>query len=182
MVQKRNNVELEIIDLLFKKENHVRGISKKLNESHSTISRKLNYLKDENAIDYVREGKNKVFFLKKNIVAQSYILTSEIHKLIKLLRICPELSVIFEEMLNKTDEKLIILFGSYAKGLAKKDSDIDVYIETKNKTVKKIVEDINSKISVKIGTFDIDSPLVKEIIKDHIIIRGVEKFYEKQFS
>ena len=61
MVQKRGNLELDIIELLLRSENHVRGIAKKLNESHSTISRKLNNLKKENVIDSRREGKNKIF-------------------------------------------------------------------------------------------------------------------------
>ena len=97
-----------------------------------------------------------------------------------LLRKYPELSVLFEEILRRTDEKLIVLFGYYAKGLAKKDSDIDLYIETKDRNVKKAIEDIHSKISIKIGTFDTKSPLIKEIIKDHVIIRGIEVFYDKQ--
>ncbi|MBD3304014.1 ArsR family transcriptional regulator [Candidatus Woesearchaeota archaeon] len=45
MVQKRNNIELDIIELLIKHENHVRGIAKSLNTSHSAVSRKLNSLK-----------------------------------------------------------------------------------------------------------------------------------------
>ncbi len=180
MVHKRDNLELEVVELLLKSENHVRGIAKKLNESHSTISRKSNNLKKENVIDSRKEGKNKILFLKQNLITKSYILQAELHKLTKLLRNHPELSIIFEEILNKTDENLILLFGSYAKGLAKKDSDIDIYIETKSRNVKKSIEDIHSKINVRIGTFDIKSPLIKEIIKDHVIIRGIEVFYDKQ--
>lgn len=180
MVQKRYNMELDIINTLLKSENHVRGIAKKLNESHSTMSRKLNNLKKENVIDSRKEGKNKIFFLKNNIISRSYILKAELHKLTKLLREHPELGVIFEEILKKTDEKLIVVFGSYAKGLAKADSDIDIYIETRNRNTKKTVEDIHSKINVKIGPFDIKSPLIKEIIMGHIIIRGIEVFYEKK--
>ena len=119
------------------------------------------------------------FFLKKNLVARNYIYKAELNKLTKLLRKHPELGVIFEEILNKTDEKLVMLFGSYAKGLEKKDSDIDIYIETKNRRIKERVEDINSRIKVKLGAFNKKSLLIKEIIKDHIIIRGVEEFYEK---
>ena len=179
MVQKRNNLEMDIIELLLKVDNHVRGIAKKLNEPHSTILRKLNNLKKENVIDSRKEGKNKIFFLKKNLLSKNYILQAELHKLTKILRHNPELSIIFEEILKKTDEKLIVLFGSYAKGLAKKDSDIDIYIETQSRSVKKIVEEIHSKINVKIGAFDTKSPLIKEIIKDHVIIRGIEVFYDK---
>ena len=180
MVQKRNNLEMDIIELLLKADNHVRGIAKKLNESHSTILRKLDNLKKENVIDSRKEGKNKIFYLKKNLVSRTYILHAELHKLTKLLRHNSELSIIFEDILKKTDEKLIVLFGSYAKGLAKKDSNIDIYIETKSKNVKKTIEEIHSKINVEIGTFDTKSPLIKEIIKDHVIIRGIEIFYGKQ--
>lgn len=180
MVQRRDNLELDIVELLLRSENHVRSIARKLNESHSTISRKLNNLKKHNIIDSRKEGKNKVFFLKQNLITKNYILQSELNKLTKLLRLHPELSVIFEEIQNKTDARLIILFGSYSKGTAKKDSDIDIYIETKSRNVKKSIEEIHSKINVKIGTFDINSPLIKEIIKDRIIIRGIEVFYEKK--
>ncbi len=182
MVQKRDNLELDIVELLLNTDNHVRGIAKKLNESHSTILRKLNNLKKKNVVDSRKEGKNKIFFLKKNFISRTYILQAELHKLIKLLHRNPELSVIFEEIVRKTDAKLIILFGSYAKGSAKKGSDIDIYIETMSRSIKKSVEEIHSKINVKIGKFDIKSPLIKEIIKNHIIIRGIEEFYEKQIS
>lgn len=169
---------MDIIGLLLRGDNHVRGIAKKLNESHSTVSRKLNSLKKENVIDSRIEGKNKIFYLKDNLVSTTYIQQAELYKLTKLLRNNHELAVIFEEILEKTNEELIVLFGSYAKGLAKKDSDIDIYINTKNRTVKKSVEEINSKINVKIGTFDIKSPLIKEIIKNHVILRGIEVFYD----
>ncbi len=179
MVQKRNSLELDIVGLLLKSDNYVRGIAKELDEPHSTILRKLNNLKKENIVDSRKEGKNKIFFLKKNLLSKTYILQAELHKLTNLLRRKPELNIIFEDILKKTDEKLIILFGSYAKGLEKKDSDIDIYVGTKSRTVKKTVEDIYSKINVKIGSFDKKSPLIKEIIKDHIIIRGIEVFYEQ---
>ena len=178
MVQKRNNLELDIVGLLLRSDSHVRGIAQKLNQSHSTVLRKLNTLTTENVVDARREGKNKIFFLKKNIISRNYIIQAEAHKLTTLVLHYPELSVILEEIAQRTDEKLIVLFGSYAKGLAKKESDIDIYIETKNRAVKNSIEDIYSKISIKIGTFDHNSPLIKEIIKDHVIIKGIERFYD----
>ena len=111
MVQKRNNLEMDIIELLLRGENHVRGIAKNLDESHSTVLRKLNNLKKEGVIDSKREGKNKIFFLKNNLISKTYIQQAEQHKLIKLLQHHPELGIIFEEILKKTDEKLIVLFG-----------------------------------------------------------------------
>ena len=91
----------------------------------------------------------------------------------------PNMAVIIETITKKTDEKLILLFGSYAKFNAKPDSDIDLFVETKNRNVKRTVDEINSKINTKIGDFEKSNPLVKEIIKDHVIIKGVETYYEK---
>jgi len=179
MVQKRNNLNFEIILLLIKEDNHVRGIAKNLGESHSTVLRRLNELVKENAIDYKSEGRNKVFFIKKNLQSKSYVFNAERYKQIKLFKKYQELSVIAEDILKECRENLIIIFGSYAKFIAKESSDIDVYVETKDKKVKNQLESVHSRISVKIGSFDLNSSLIKEIIKDHVILKGVEEFYEK---
>ena len=69
MVQNKNGMEFEIVLLLLKSENHLRGIAKQLNESHSTVLRKLNGLAKENVLDSRLEGRNKIFFIKKNLQA-----------------------------------------------------------------------------------------------------------------
>ncbi len=179
MVQKRDNIEPEIILVLLKGENHLRGIAKQLNESHSTVMRKLNKLTAENILDYRIEGKNKVFFIKRNLKAKNYVFNAERYKLIKLLKKYPELDVIMEDVSKVSKETLIIIFGSYAKLAAKKNSDIDIYVETRSKEVKERLESIHSRIKVKFGDFDSGSSLIKEIIKNHVILKGVEEFYEK---
>jgi predicted nucleotidyltransferase len=74
---------------------------------------------------------------------------------------------------------LAVLFGSYARGKANKNSDIDIFIETKDRKLKQELELLNSRLSVKIGEYDRSSPLIKEIEKNHVILKGVEPFYEK---
>ena len=179
MVHNNNSLDLEIILVLLKNKAHLREIARTLNESHSTILRKINGLLKENILDYKKEGKNKIFMIKDNLKAKSYIYSAEIHKLINLLKKYPELSIILDDVKKKSGKGMIILFGSYAKGIPKKDSDIDIYLETKDNNVRIKVKEINSKLSVKIGEFDIRSLLIKEIIKNHIIIRGLEDFYER---
>lgn len=173
-------MELDIVELLLRKEHHVRGIARELGESHSTVARKLWALKDGNVIDSRTVGRNKIFFLKENSSAKTYVAQAELHKKAKLLNRHPELGVIFDEVLQKTDSPLVVLFGSYAKDLEKKGSDIDIYIETTSRNVKRIIEGIHSRINVKIGPFNTSSPLIREIIKDHVIIRGIEAFHEKK--
>lgn len=179
MVHNSDNVNYDIIIFLLRGESHLRGIAKGLNVSHSTIQRRLSILVKENVLDYKREGKNKVFFIRKNLQAKNYVYNAERYKLLRLLKKYPELSVIVEDILKKCEERLVVLFGSYAKFTAKKDSDIDVYVETRNRKVKEEIESIHSRIKVKIGEFNTNSQLIKEIIKNHVILRGVEEFYEK---
>jgi predicted nucleotidyltransferase len=179
MVQNKNNLELEIILVLLKNKTHLREISRKLNASPSTILRKINWLVKENVLDYNIEGKNKIFFIKNNLKSKNYVYSAEIHKLNNLLKQHPELGIIFEEIKKDFLKGMIILFGSYAKETPKKDSDIDLYLETKDNKIKEKLKDISSKLSIKIGKFDTNSLLIKEIIKNHIIIKGLEDFYER---
>jgi len=179
MVQNKNNLELEIILVLLRSKTHLREIARILKESHSTVLRKINGLVKEGVLDYKKEGKNKVFFIKNNLKAKNYVYSAEIYKLNKALRKHPELSVIFEDVKNNFSKGMIILFGSYAKGNPKEDSDIDIYLETSDNKIKNKLKELNSKLSVKIGKFDTKSLLIKEIIKNHIIMRGLENFYAK---
>ena len=179
MVHNKNNIELEIILTLIKNKTHLRGIARTINESHSTVLRKINELVKENILDYKKEGKNNVFFIKTNLKAKNYVYSAEIYKLSKLLKKYPKFSIIFEDIKRSVPKGMIILFGSYAKGNPKPESDIDIYVETHDNKIKNKIQELHSQISIKTGDFDINSLLIKEIIKNHIIVRGLEDFYER---
>jgi predicted nucleotidyltransferase len=170
MLQKRN--DLEIIEILRKKPTHIRAISKKIKLIPSTVFRTLNALEKEKVVDFNREGKNKIYFLKETVEAETYLFITEHYKYLKIMqnmhlrRKIVELKKLFKN-------ELIVLFGSYAKGLETKYSDIDIYVETDKK-----ISQIPENIQLKIGKLDKNSALTKEIIKDHIIIQGVDRFYQ----
>lgn len=178
MSQKRNSLEYEIVLALLKKDSHGRALAKELCIPHATLSRKLTELVKENVLDFEQQGKNKVYALKRNIRARSHIYKAEQYKLLLLIKTYPRLEPIISDIL-KAKEELIIIFGSFSKFTVKKDSDIDIYIETTNKKTKDEIESIYAKVNIKVGTFDLSSNLIKEIIKNHIIIKGVEKFYDR---
>jgi predicted nucleotidyltransferase len=179
MFQNKNNLDMEILLVLIKDKTHLREIARLIKESPSTVLRKLNELIKENILDFKIEGKNKVFFIKNNLQAKNYVYGAERYKLNKLIKKYSPLSVILDSVINNSESSLVILFGSYSKFIAKKDSDIDIYLETENKKEKDEVECINSSINVKVGKFDVNSLLIKEIIKNHVILKGVEEFYER---
>lgn len=174
-----NNFTNKIILTILNGELHVRGLASKLNTNHVTIINKLRDLVAENVLDFRLKGKNKVYFLKKTIEAKNYVLVAELYKLNKTLRLYPVLRHISEKIQQNKKMKLAILFGSYAKGVADEKSDIDIFVETKDRDLKRQLEQLNSKLSVKIGSYDKSNPVIKEIEKNHVIIKGVELFYER---
>ena len=174
----QKSYELEIVNNLIGKNWHVRGLAKHLGVNHMLLFRKFKELYNKNVIDYKQEGKNKNYFLKKTLEAKSYVFMGENYKLIKLLEKYPNLRNAIEKIQKNNKVKLAVIFGSYAKGLAKKDSDIDVYIEAKDQKLKREIELINSKINIQIGKYDKDNLLIKEIERNHVILKGAEEFYE----
>ncbi|MEK6949394.1 MAG: nucleotidyltransferase domain-containing protein [Nanoarchaeota archaeon] len=173
------NYSIKIVESLLKRENHVRGLAKELGTNQTTIARKLKELYKENAVDFRFEGKNKVFSLKKSLEAKQYCCIMEQFSLLYSIKKHPELRIIAQKISENEKIGLAILFGSYAKNTAAKDSDIDIYIDTTSTAIKDEVELINSKINVKIGKYDKNSLLIREIEKGHIILKGTEQYYER---
>ena len=173
----QNKIKYEIVLQLLRGTSHGRQLSKDLKVPLTTIQRSLKELESENAVDFDIEGKNKVYMLRKNIIAKKYVLSAENYKLLKLLQAYPDLEPIINGIAGKSSSSLAVLFGSYAKFSASKGSDIDLYVEGRNEEEKQILEAISSKVNVKLGRFDLKSLLIKEIILNHVIIKGVEEFY-----
>ncbi len=172
-------LDLDILDKLLKKRFHARALAEKLGTNHMTVSRKLMSLLESNVLDYEVEGRNRLFFIKKSIEARNWAMMTELHRLNRLLGEYPQLRNTIDYIQSNKDVRLAILFGSYAKGIAKKGSDIDLYVETDDKKLKNALEKFSTKLSVKIGEFDRDSLLIKEIEKNHVIVKGVERYYDK---
>lgn len=110
---------------------------------------------------------------------REYLCIVEKYKSLESVKKYPRLRRIIDKVRENNEIQLALIFGSYAKGTATKESDIDLYLETDNRNIKDTIEQTDTKLSVKIGHYDKKNLLIKEIEKDHIIIKGVERFYEK---
>jgi len=173
------NLTNEIVALLLKEDLHTRAIAERLKSNHATVIRKLRDLTGDNIVDFRAEGKNKVYTVKKSLEGRNAAMIAEMYK--QSLVVCryPVLRGIVRAVQEMPDIPLALLYGSYAKGLATKGSDIDLFVETSDVRIKKQLELRHSSLSVKIGTFDTKDLLIREIIKDHIILRGVEVYFDK---
>ncbi|PIU30137.1 hypothetical protein COT07_02330 [Candidatus Woesearchaeota archaeon CG07_land_8_20_14_0_80_44_23] len=176
---KQKSYEMEIVNFLLKERGHVRAIAKQIGTNPMTVQRKLKILIDENAVDYKIEGRNKVYFLKRSEEARIFGFLGETYKLLECLDKYPRIRAAVKAIRSDRRIKLALLFGSYAKGLASDKSDIDIYIEGKDQKIKDELIALDSKLSIKTGKYDRKSPLIREIERNHVIIKGVEEYYER---
>lgn len=167
----------EILLNLLKGENHLRQIAKDLKINHMTVKRALDAMVRNNVLNVKEEGKNNIFSIKDSLEAQNAVLAAEIYKFDRFIKKHPELKREIIEL--KKIPAMVLVFGSYAKGNEKPDSDIDIFIETRDAKMKNAASKLNGKFSVKTGTYDKNDLLIKEIEKNHVIIKGFEVFYEK---
>jgi len=179
MTQIKVNHLYEVLLLLLKKEMHQRELSKELKTSLTRIQSILAELRNINVLDYKEEGKNHIYFIKKNMVSKSLILNAENYKLVKLLRKYPSLEPILKEVIEKCTGKIIMLFGSYSKFIPNHESDIDIYVDAKDAKIKEKLIVIHDDLSIQAREFNKEDLLIKEIIKNHVILNNGEEYYEK---
>lgn len=114
------------------------------------------------------------------------MILAEVYKKIKLLKN----NILIERVIIKVYKELspnfLVIFGSYSKELQKKGSDLDIFtlekgIDSKIKEIGKVFDiEINTKFyPYEIFREKIDNDyLLKEIVKNHIIIKGFESFVD----
>ena len=161
-------------------------IARKKSLNQKSVSNALNKLESEGFLKSNTVGKNKEFSLnldnmetvKNFIVAAEHIRTANFLKKQALIK-----EIILK--IGPAFNGIVIIFGSYAKGTQKKDSDLDIFIAGAydRDKVYKVSELYNLQINVKnypasafrraLKSKDI---LLTEIIKNHVIISGAEGF------
>ena len=134
------------------------------------ISRRT-YIKYEN--EEAREKELKYKFMCQTL--EDYGFIDETHGILTLDQIKAICAEIFEEY----NVEYGYLFGSYAKGKAKEDSDVDflVSIPTNGLQFFGLIETLREKLKKKVDVLDLgqlnnNMELVKEILRDGIKIYG----------
>ena len=196
-----NEIVLKIVSLYlddYLKRIHLRRIASILKITHRTASLHLNRLERLKIFKSRYVGKHKEFYLNlNNILTKFYLVAAENYLALDFLKRNFLVKKIFLDLTKKLKfEHSVILFGSYAKGEARPESDIDLLVlgELKNKSfVRSIEEKYDKKIALKTFTpeefakaLERKDFLAVEILKNHIILRNPEilvslmwDYYEK---
>lgn len=171
---------------------HVREIARKAGLGIPAVKNHLNKLLREKLVSKRLEGRNLKFFLNmKNSYIISYLYQIEYMRLKKLPRAVKNIIFDFLSILAKKPT-MTIIFGSFAKGIYTKTSDLDVLLVF-NEIDEKNLKDIESKSRLVSGRYSLDlepvyiswkefrekffdekDAFIKEIKTNKIIINGIE--------
>ena len=182
MYQKRNK-ELDVIALYsgdYKSRFYLRQISKLAKLPLKTCQNVLVNLEKEIILKSKIEGKNKYFSLNlDNIYVKSYLLKAEIHKTELFLERYPEFKTFLKSV---NTNSILIVFGSFAKFKADKNSDLDLFIVS-NKEENLPFHLLSHKVhqnSLKEESFkkaiSEKETLIKEIEENHIILNNPSSY------
>ena len=182
MYQKRNKW-LEVIALYtgnYKAEFYLRQIAKLAKLPVKTCQNFLSQLEKDKILKGKIEGKNKYFSLNlDNIQTKSYLLQAEIHKTDLFLENYPQIKTFLKSFNTNIP---IIVFGSFAKLKANKDSDIDLFIVSEKgqklpfHLLPYKVHQVNLSESSFMKSLKEQEVIIKEIEENHVILNN-HSFY-----
>lgn len=159
-----------------------REIGRLINANHQTALNHINNLLNEKILKAVNKGKNKEYSLElKNLKTRILLEIAEHYKSLKSLA-NKELKILVTELLPHCES--IIIFGSFAKGIFDKNSDIDIIIvgSCNKDAVRSIKRRYSREISIEFVTYaqlrhslKTKNALGIEILNNHIIYGNVSK-------
>lgn len=186
-----NETNMEIIGLFlddYLKKMHLRKMAKLLKTTHRTVAFNLEKLEKLRIFKSKTEGKSKNFYPNMdNTLTEHYMIAAENYKTISFLNqnfLIKKITESFEEV--KKPDQCIVLFGSYAKGEARKASDIDLLLINPAKNyrfIKKAEDKYGKEINAKKTTIkefakelEKKNYLAREIAKNHVILSNPSIF------
>jgi len=182
MYQKRNKW-LEVIALYtgnYKAEFYLRQIAKLAKLPVKTCQNFLSQLEKDKILKGKIEGKNKYFSLNlDNIQTKPYLLQAEIHKTDLFLENYPQIKTFLKSFNTNIP---IIVFGSFAKLKANKDSDIDLFIVSEKgqklpfHLLPYKVHQVNLSENSFMKSLKEQEVIIKEIEENHVILNN-HSFY-----
>lgn len=181
-------LQLKIINLLSQKPNlTINQAAKELNEAYSFVNRVMQRMIKEGLIKKQEIGHSLLCKLNiKNDKTKALMALNEVNKKQEFLEKNKEIKLIAEDILKGIKADSIAIFGSYAKNIQTKGSDIDLFIITEKKAdITALGRNIQARYNREISPIILtrkeleeqkDKPIIKEIIKNHVTLAGFENF------
>ncbi len=168
---------------------HLREISRRTEVDVKAIQLQLRKLEEGGVLVSTRRGRNKEYSMNlENSITKYHMILAETFVSIGALRGNYMLKKVATEVGDATTG-MLILFGSFAKGIADDDSDVDLFLVAEDEFDADAIEDIGNivgrRISIISSTkkeFDEgilgEDPFLREIVSNHVVLRGTDEFCE----
>jgi len=192
MVESINNIKLELISLFrsnYFNQFHIRAMAKLIGKSHVSLLPHLKSFEKDKILLSKSVGKSKVYSLNiENNQVREFLSLSEKKESLNLLNKEFLIKKLYDEFLSLNLNGCLILFGSYANLTYTKESDIDLlYIGEIKENEKKKIKDFGKAYNKEIHLTSMNlkqfkeqlskqGTLIKEIVKNHIILYGHDIF------
>ncbi len=168
----------------YKKEVYGREAARELSMNQKTVSNALKRLEKDNILRSKIEGRNKVYRLNLSNPALIHILSMVEEEKAVRFREESGLGRDFIDEILKSKSPLVLIFGSYADGTQKKNSDVDILALSPfnpdlsgiqkfykiKASVKEYTEE-EFKEALKSGDF-----LITEVLRKHVVLVGSDLF------
>lgn len=160
---------LLIFTYMYNKKRYSNQIAKALNLPNRTVSRKLDYASKQGLLKYIREGKNKLYYLDLNLEKTFQLLVIlESYKALKFTSKDSKLA----SLLKKYDAELV--FGSYAE--FKEGNDVDVVFFNNQNITESIIHPQHTTKREFEKLLSKKDALAVEISNKHIILSDYDYF------
>ena len=180
---------LQIISLFtngFDREYYIREVGKLLKISPRTAQLILEDLENKGIIESKVRGKIKSYKLKISELGNRYLAFAEQYKSIAFMG----QNLLVKEIIEKISpfiNGIGIIFGSYARGMPNKESDLDIFVAGgyEKEVIKQVSRNLGIEISIKCYPLKIfeknvsQDALIKEVLKSHIVFKNTELFIQK---
>lgn len=168
---------------------NLRGIIEKTRLSPNYVLSYVNMLVKRGIVREEKLEKKRVylrrFFINSNRIARNFFSLIKDEEKEIFYKKYRKLEQVLGQMSKLQGVEFILVYGSYARFAAEKDSDLDLLIvgKTDKTRVREILVSLDLEASIKIETLPvfkkrIDDSIHKQIIKDSILIYDSGKFVE----
>lgn len=189
--------DFEVLKFLIEnlnKDFSIKEIAEKLKKPYVKVHSSVNRLSDKKIIREEIKGRSHYCSIdyKNNIDVVCFINSQKAKEFLLKHK---KIKMIIEEIISamKIPNYTMLIFGSYAKRTADKHSDLDIALITSGEDKEEVERVINSK--KRLSVIDIhalefsykefiemlkskEMNVGKEVVKNHIIFKGCEQFYE----
>jgi hypothetical protein len=184
-----NQTTLKILGLYtgdYGKSLHLREIARETSVDVKAVQLQLRRLERVNVFTSAVKGKNKEYHLNlHNPTTKYYVILAE--TFVSLT--CLNKNFLVKKVVSEVIDRLkgtVLLFGSYAKGLARSDSDVDLLVLSERRldagTGKEAGSPLSGRLSIKsmsrahfVRGLEENDPLVKEVVANHVVLKGFDE-------